>query len=426
MRKRIGSLLCALSLGSMVAGEGSADELTYVDRVFQSGVLLGATSVVVSPDGNFLYSAAVADSAIGVFARNHATGALTFSSSVKDGVGGIDGIGGVITLLLSDDGNFLYAASTGDNAVTVFARNAGTGALTKIQALFDGQDGVEGLNGARQLALSPDGDSLYVAGYFDGAVTAFERDPGTGLLTFLRSRSYEAFVTPDLGNTDGLAVSPDGGTIYVGSPSGARVFLFTRSAGDLFYSGTTLYNDDLAQPLRGPDSMRFSPDGAQLYIAAEFSRAITIFGYSAASALTNLGFVPDGAGGSSLRGVQGFVFDSAGTRLYGATLDPGGVVDFARDPQTGALAFVEAHTDLVAPGVFLNDCGEPALSPDDAFLYVPDTGGQIAIFAASVPEPESAALVLVACAGLAALRAQRSIRAAAASRARGSRVCQQT
>ena len=286
-------------MGLALAASGSAAELTYVDRVFESGVLLGAFSVVVSPDGNFAYTAGFADSAIGVFARNHATGALTFSSSVKDGVGGVDGIGGVVALVLSDDGAFLYAAGGGDDAIAVFSRNAGTGALTEIQSFFDGQGGVDGLAGARQIALSPDGESLYVAGFYDAAVTAFERDPATGLLTFLVSRSYEAGVTPDLGNTDGLAVSPDGGTVYVGSQSAPSVFLFTRSPSDLFYSGTTLYNVDLEQPLRGPDSMRFSPDDAQLYIAAEFSRAITIFDLVPPGGLDLLGFVSDGAGGSS-------------------------------------------------------------------------------------------------------------------------------
>jgi len=409
MRKRIWQGLGVVLLFVTMAGGGSADELTYVDRVVESGVLGGARAAGVSPDGNFVYVAAPGDSSIGVFERNHDTGTLGFRSVVKDGVGGIDGIAGVVTLALSSDGLHLYAAGSFDNAVAVFARDVQTGALTQIQALVDGQGGVDGLAGVQQLALSPDEESLYASGFFDGAVVAFDRDPATGLLTFVRQRSFEPGVTPGLGNVNGIAVSPDGGTVYLGGESGSRIFLFTRTASDLVYSGVTLF-DSLVQPLGGPTYMQFPPDGAHLYVAAEFDRAITIFELGAAGALTNLGFVSDGAGGSSLRGVQGFVFNADGTRLYGAVLDPGAVVAFGRDPQTGALAFLEAHVGLIAPSVLLADPGEPALSPDEKHLYVPD-GGQIVIFA-TAPEPGAVSATAVALLGIAALARMRTARGA--------------
>lgn len=420
MRKRNWQLLGAALLGFVMAGVGSADELTVVDRVFENGVLGGARSVAVSADGNFVYSAAPGAAAIGVFARNRDTGELSFRSVVKDGVGGVDGLAGVGTLVLSADGLYVYAAAGFAKAITVFERDIQTGALTQIQALFDGQDGVDGLDGADQLALSPDEESLYASGFFDGAVVAFDRDPATGLLSFVRARSFEAGVTPDLGNVNGIAVSPDGGTVYLGGESGSRLFLFTRTANDLVFSGKTFF-DSLVQPLGGPTFMKFSPDDAQLYVAAEFDRAITIFGLSEPDGLSNLGFVSDGAGGSSSRGVQGFVFNGAGTRLYGTTLDPGAVVDFSRDPQTGALAFVEAHVGQITPTVLLSDPGEPALSPDEKHLYVPD-GGQIVIFAVAAPEPEAAGLAFTACMTLVALR---RLRAARASPVRAGRTCRQ-
>lgn len=418
MRKRIWHGLGIVLLFVAMAGRGSADELTYVDRVVDNGVLSSASSAGVSPDGNFVYVAAPSNSSIAVFARNHDTGALSFQSVVKDGVGGVDGIAGVVTLVLSSNGLYLYAAGRFSNAIAVFSRNVQTGALTQIQALFDGQGGVDGLNGVTQLALSPDESSLYASGYFDGAVVAFDRAPATGLLTFVRQRSYEFGVTPDLGNVNGIAVSPDGGTVYVGQESGpGRVHLFTRTESDLVYAGTTLF-DSLVQPLSGPTYMKFSPDDAQLYVAAEFDRAITIFDVGVAGALTDPRFVSDGAGGSSLRGVQGFVFNAAGTRLYGTVLDFGAVVDFSRDPLTGALTFIEAHVGLITPSVLLADPGEPALSPDEKHLYVPD-GGQILIFTTAAPEPGAVAAMGVA---LLCLAAAAQLRGAASSRVRAPRV----
>ena len=416
MRKRIWQGLGAALLCVSMAGVGSADELTYVDRIVDNAVLSCASSAGVSPDGNFVYVAAPCNSAISVYARNHDTGALSFQSVVKDGVGGIDGIAGVVTLALSSNGLYLYAAGSFSRAIAVFSRNVQTGALTQIQAMVDGQGGVDGLYGVNQLALSADEESLYSSAYFDFAVAAFDRDPATGLLTFVRQRSYTPGETPDLGNANGIAVSPDGGTVYVGSES-RRVFLFNRTANDIVYSGTTLFST-LAQPLGGPTYMKFSPDGAQLYVAAEFDRAITIFDLGVAGALTNPRFVSDGAGGSSSRGVQGFVFNAAGTRLYGTVLDPGAVVDFSRDPLTGELTFIESHVGLIAPSVLLADPGEPALSPDEKHLYVPD-GGQIVIFATAAPEPGAVAAMGVA---LLCLAAAAQLRGAASSRVRAPRV----
>src|SRR5262245_58540147 len=48
--------------------------------------------VAISPDGAHVYVASEDDSAVSVFARNAATGALTFVERQRDGVGGVDGI----------------------------------------------------------------------------------------------------------------------------------------------------------------------------------------------------------------------------------------------------------------------------------------------------------------------------------------------
>jgi 6-phosphogluconolactonase (cycloisomerase 2 family) len=394
VRQRVLTIGLAL-LG--LAGPASGQELTYLSRVL-GGVLNGVQSVVVSPDGAFVYTAAGPQSTIAIYSRVPASGGLFFVSSLADGVGGIDGLADVSSIALSPNGSRLYAASGFDDALVVFSRNAQTGALTPIQTLLDGVAGVDGLNSAEQIALSPDGTSLYVTARFDASVSAFDVDPVDGTLAFVRKRSQELGVW-DVGTANGVAVSPDGGTVYVANVSANpnRLLLFDRNAGssDIDYAGTTILDTD-EQPLAGATWMTASPDGDDLYVAAEFDRAISGFAIGGGGALTPNGFVTDAAGGSTTSGPQGIVLNDAGTRLYTATASPAAVVAYDRDPSTGLLTFLQSASGEVSPGVTFGTGGELALSPDGAHLYVPDGSGQVLVFAVAAPEPGGTALAAVA------------------------------
>ena len=48
----------------------------------------------------------------------------------KDGVGGVDGLDGAYSVTVSPDGNHVYAGGYTDDAIAVFSRKSSTGALT--------------------------------------------------------------------------------------------------------------------------------------------------------------------------------------------------------------------------------------------------------------------------------------------------------
>jgi hypothetical protein len=137
--------------------------------------LLGVSSVTVSPDGGSVYAAGYDDNAVAVFSRDPATGLLTFQQMLEEGVGGVDGLAGVRGVTVSPDGGSVYAAGYGDNAVAVLSRNPASGLLTFQQMLKDGMGGVNGLAGAYSVTVSPDGGSVYAAGRNDNAVAVFTR-----------------------------------------------------------------------------------------------------------------------------------------------------------------------------------------------------------------------------------------------------------
>jgi 6-phosphogluconolactonase (cycloisomerase 2 family) len=75
---------------------------------------------------------------VAVFTRNSSTGALAFVEVHKDGASGVDGLNGADSVTVSPDGSHVYvAAGSSDNSVAVFSRNSSTGALTFVEFIKD-------------------------------------------------------------------------------------------------------------------------------------------------------------------------------------------------------------------------------------------------------------------------------------------------
>ena len=97
-----------------------------------------------------------------------------------------DGLGGSQGVAVSPDGKHVYSTGSFDDAVVAFSR-AADGTLTFVESEEDGMGGVDGLDSARGVAVSPDGDHVYVAALADGAATVFSRNSTTGALTFVET-----------------------------------------------------------------------------------------------------------------------------------------------------------------------------------------------------------------------------------------------
>ncbi len=183
----------------------------------------GATSVAIAPGGLHVYVTGSQDDAVVLFTRDPASGALTWVEAQRDGIGGIDALDGARAVVVSPDGAHVYVASHESDAVAIFARDAGTRSLTFVGAMRDGEGGVSGLDGARTLALSSDGAFLYVGSSkrvelnystwsYTGAIAVFSRDPATGSLAFLQS--FDEASSPDLLGLRSLALRPDGTALW--------------------------------------------------------------------------------------------------------------------------------------------------------------------------------------------------------------------
>jgi hypothetical protein len=215
--------------------------------------LLYPRTIAVSPDGRFLYAAAFGADAVIGFARTPAQGALSPAPGACAASAGAAGacaraaaLDGVTDLALSRDGRFLYTAAYHDGAVAAFARDPASGALAPLPGpagcvAVTGAGGCaqgRGLRGAFNLALSPDGRSLYVVARHSAALTVFDVDRATGALrqkagpAGCLSSSGEGGCAAERGlrGARGITVSPDGRNVYTGAFSDSAIGAFARAA----------------------------------------------------------------------------------------------------------------------------------------------------------------------------------------------------
>lgn len=253
----------------------------------------GAGDIVVAPDGNSVYVTAHRINAITVLARDAETGVLTPSGCFMDAPpeGGpckkLDGIVGASAMALSPDGKSVYMASSGSSTLVTFNRDTTSGALTPADCLineapsgddsvyqapdedtddedepadddddedrgdddededYDRRDartctGARALYNVSEVIVSPDGRSVFAAGY--GQMTAFERNRETGAIRQVgcaeSSQTYKSCsAAPGSYYYGGrsLASSADGRNLYTAGGSqvtsfGATVAVTTRSA----------------------------------------------------------------------------------------------------------------------------------------------------------------------------------------------------
>ena len=297
----------------------------------QDGVdgLFWAVSLAMSPDGRHVYVAAAGDNAISVFRRDAASGALEFVEAEFDGAAGVDGLLGAHFVEVSRDGSHVYASGGAEDAIAVFERNRATGELSFVEAVFDGVDGVDGLDGIVGLALSPDGYYLYAASYRDRAVAVFQRDAATGSLTFVEAEFDGVGGVDGLAGANAVTVGPDGTHLYA-------------------------------------VSLDRNNDGSREDALAVFSRNL----FTGALDFVEVHFDFDGVDGvAGLRGASAVLVEPEGSHVYVAGFYDRAVVAFARDPASGALDFEEAQFDGVGGVDGLLNVRHVAMSPDGAHLY---------------------------------------------------------
>ncbi len=377
-----------------VPGTGGCANLTGGSGCAASAGMNGARNVAISPDGRNVYvSTSGADDTLLTFDRNAVTGAVTQKAGaqgcIQDTAAAVQlaNCGDAIALddsrdlEVSPDGRNVYVASRLSNAIAVFDRDATTGALTQkagtLGCVRSTSFAANGCSGARILAepftlvVSPDGSTVHVNSFSQDGIATLKREADGSLTSIAGADGCIVETVAATGCRDGsglvdprgLAISPDGATVYnaaIGGGAGA-VTVFDRS------------------PATGGLTQKAGQDGCLSETGnAGACRASALLQFFSSNGFGQVAVAPNGRtvwAGSQVNGgaVAGLPRETATGRI-GAT------------PSTGELCMTgsrPADIDATTPspaeactdGVGLNGIFELALSPDGRSLYVNSGAG---------------------------------------------------
>ena len=327
--------------GELTYGGTLKDGINGTDGTFH-----GTYDIAVSNDGKHVYITSKSMHEISWFDRNVTSGALSYVGKLRDGVAGVDGLYNARSISLSPDGLHVYVAGSSDDEISMFERNSTSGALTYIDIVKDGVNGVDGLDGVMGTVMSSDGKHLYSVSAADDAISCFERNSTDGNLTFI------SFYKDGVNGVDGLnqartvAITPDGLHIYVTAISDNAVSWFERNSttGDLTYGGRIKNGQNGITALSGPIDVKSSPDGKHIYISGPSDDTVTTYQRDLSTgSLTPLNFVKDGLNGvEELDGATRITFSADGSIAYIVGPVDDAINWFTRNSDTGALHYGQA------------------------------------------------------------------------------------
>ena len=356
-------------LGTLTFRESISDGVAGVDG------LDGSKGLSVSPNNRFLYSTGTVDDAVSVFSRDTSTGALSFVETKKDGSGGITSLNGASDLLVSPDGLYLYVTAPDDDAVTVFSINSSTGAITLVGAQIDGVLGVDGLDGAFGIAASPDNLHVYTVGLNDNAISTFRRSSLDGSLIYVEASTDGTATVDGMKFAVSADITSDGTHVYVAGKGEDSVVEFTRDSntGKIEYTGKSTNNFQGVDGLKGITDVELLSNEKVLFTAGYDEDEIGIFSASATTSILSykgkINANEDESASYSLDGVYTLESSSNSKFLYAGSSIGDSITAFSVNSVTGALTYIEHHIDNTAGVEGLDDVRDIRLSPSGSHLY---------------------------------------------------------
>lgn len=323
----------------------------------------GGSDVVISGDGRFVYVAGGDSDSIALFERDGTTGELEFVDAWFDGQGPTEGLGGINNLLLSSDGDYLYAAGRLDSALAIFAIDSATGSLTQTGFLEQGVGGVDGLAGITDMTWAADERLLLVVADANQSLTTFRRDAFNGDLEWVDTVLNDDLIGTVAENSllGAVSIIEAGDEILVASRDSDLIGRFALVTETVDEVESTLPEPagvidaaSLGEALISPLDLAWDPDQSRLYVAAPGE--VLLLGLIAEAEVVERYGVADHP---VLEGVSTLLLGPAGRQLQTlGTRAVGEIGIWARErgsrcPLSGNGDLGRQQVDIVAGGVLL-------------------------------------------------------------------------
>nr|MCU0493913.1 beta-propeller fold lactonase family protein [Chloroflexaceae bacterium] len=250
-------------------------------------------------------------------------------------------------LAVSPDGKNVYAADAGGGRVISYR-------FTNGDFVRFASNSSSAIAGARNVAVSADGNQVYVTGFNADSIAMYERNPNSGFLTLAENVTNGdtigclPLVGSNLAGLDGawgLALSPDGRHMYVSGINDDSVVVLNRNqeSGSLRrdFSSPCLAGNRPAfvervtnAEMDGPTGITISPDGSHVYVAANNSNKLLVFKRDANNG--RLTYV-ETKGGANAGGFIRSAISPDGNYLYTVADSSDALTIYGRNPTDGTL-----------------------------------------------------------------------------------------
>jgi uncharacterized repeat protein (TIGR01451 family) len=303
-------------------GDGTVSIVDAATSAIIATVVVGSEpiSIAINPNGSKLYVANFASSTVSVI--DTITNTVTASIAVGDPATPSD----PSAILVSPDGTRVYVANQNQGTVSVIDTSNNTVAATIVVG--------DRNSNPTALAITPNGSKVYVALFDNAAVSVI----ATATNTVTASIPVGSFPS-------GLAVTPDGRSVYVTSQSG------NVSAIDAGSNTVTTTIAVGGQPI----GIAASPDGTSVYTAKFSSNNVSVIAVATNSVTAN---IPVGQGpyGIAISGPRQTVPPSISKSFGAASIPLNGTTSLSftiNNPNSATTLNGIAFTDTLPTGLVL-------------------------------------------------------------------------
>jgi hypothetical protein len=267
------SLYVLDSSGLATVGTYTTSSVTAANSAAPANTLEGASGIAVSQDDQYVYVIGGSSGTLAVFRRDLSTNAMTWVQTLQDGVDGIRGLTGADGVVVSTDGKYVEVTSGSGSSLTVFGIQS-DGTLMLDQVLR----GSLGLGQPSGLAVDPADDTVFVAsqaglGFGGGGLASFVPAAAQAASSLSVSYSNIQTLNVQLGNGDNSLGETHYATTGPGSSTPAQLNIIVGNGANtidlLDIGGTTTVTTG-----SGPNNVTASP-GA---ISADTNATLTIDG----------------------------------------------------------------------------------------------------------------------------------------------------